>query len=239
METSVRLSLSQLSADFYRFHAKSFDESRQNPWDSWQQILKSIEAIASPRSVIDLGCGNGRFAAFLYEHLGLYEHQSGGINYTGIDSEAQLINNAQHRYPSGQFYVESIESALMRSENFHFLACFGVFHHLPGAQFRSEIFNRLENILIPGGIAAVSLWQPKRLKNFATKFVTKHDVEGLEANDYLFGWKGDFSRLRYCHHFEDHEINDLVANSPFQLVTEFQGVGNDQSNRYLVLQKPL
>lgn len=232
METSVRQPLLQLSADFYSFHADSFDETRLNPWDSWQQVIRSIEAIATPRNVLDLGCGNGRFATFLDEHA------STKIDYTGIDSEEQLIHKAQHRYPAGRFYVENIESVLEWSETYDFVACFGVFHHLPGAQFRSEILNQLENILSPGGVVAISLWQPKRLKNFATKFFTEHNVEGLEDNDYLFGWKGDFSRLRYCHHFEDDEIHDLIAHSPFQLVTESQGIGNDQSNWYLVLQKP-
>ena len=230
MDNSVKQRLLGLSADFYHFHADSFEETRQNAWDSWQRIVTETQQLNAPRDLLDLGCGNGRFATFLRKN------GHAAISYTGIDSEAQLIHKARQVHPDERFYVDNIESALRSEIKFDFVVCVGVLHHVPDHHDRSDMLARFLHVLRPGGVAAVSLWQPKLLKNFDTKICISHDISGLERNDFLLGWKGDFSHLRYCHHFDDDEIEQLAAQSRLELVEQFQGTGNDQSNRYLLLQ---
>lgn len=229
MESSVREHLLQISAEFYRFHADSFDETRKSAWDSWDRVLDEVQNRIFPGRILDLGCGNGRFASFLENSL------LRRADYIGIDSEEKLILKARTRHQSKTFYVQDLEHALEKSKNFDLIVCFGVFHHLPGRQYRVDILNSFANVLNTGGIAALSFWQPKLLKNFSTKIFKDHNISGLEENDFLLGWKGDFSHLRYCHHFDNDEIDELISQSKLELINDFQGTGNDSTNRYLIL----
>lgn len=64
---------------------------------------------------------------------------------------------------------------------------------------------------------------------------------GLEPGDYFLPWQDDRRALRYCHHFEDAEIDQLVASLPAGIVREavrFSADGRSGNlNRYLVLER--
>jgi tRNA (uracil-5-)-methyltransferase TRM9 len=223
MEPDVRKQLLQLTADFYRFHAASFDESRKGAWHSWEAVLADIQPF---RTILDVGCGNGRFVAFLNNHID-------NFMYTGIDAETSFIDLAQSRYPSHTFrpgHLTDFEGT------FDAIVSFGVFHHVPGFEQRVELLRRLSLALNDNGRVALSLWQPELLENFDKK-ISSRPLLGLEKGDYLLGWNGNFDHVRYCHHFDDREIAELVDSTSLQVVRQFQGTSNDKTNRYLVLAK--
>jgi tRNA (uracil-5-)-methyltransferase TRM9 len=224
VEPDVRAQLQELTADFYRFHAHSFDESRKGAWNSWGAILNEIRPF---KSILDLGCGNGRFAAFLDEHVEDFD-------YTGIDAEPAFIDAARARYPSHTFTEAQLDNEIDGS--YDAIVSFGVFHHVPGFNERVALLQRLAKALRNGGHIAVSLWQPLLLDNFDKK-VALRTVDGVEHNDYLLGWNGDFDHVRYCHHFDEPEITDLIESSDLCLVRQFQGTNNDRTNHYIVLEK--
>src|SRR5690349_758474 len=84
-EATIRR-LNQINREFYRITADSFDQSRQHAWAGWEQLL---EYLKPPLSVLDVGCGNGRFGLFLAEAL------SGDILYLGVDSSPILLERAK------------------------------------------------------------------------------------------------------------------------------------------------
>ena len=51
---------------FYTERAEEFSGTRERPWKGWTGMLARIEPLLpeEPR-VLDIGCGNGRFARFL------------------------------------------------------------------------------------------------------------------------------------------------------------------------------
>lgn len=64
--------------------------------------------------------------------------------------------------------------------------------------------------------------------------------DDLEAGDYLLGWKNRPGQYRYCHHFSDEEIDQLVASLvPYAtLVESFSADGKTGNlNRYVVLRR--
>ena len=64
--------LNQINHDFYRVTAAEFDQTRTQPWPGWHKLLSYIERIAhrsSTVTVLDVGCGNGRFGVFLHDRL--------------------------------------------------------------------------------------------------------------------------------------------------------------------------
>lgn len=58
-------------------------------------------ALREYRSAVDIGCGEGRFCRMLAER---------GIETTGIDPTAALINAAQARHPGGDYRVAAAEA---------------------------------------------------------------------------------------------------------------------------------
>ncbi len=232
MDKAARAQLQQLSSEFYQHHAASFDDTRQAPWPSWQRLLSRAIDAKAPKSILDLGCGNGRFAAFL---------DDSGIDgeYTGVDAELQLIERAKDRYPAKRFVHASIDDYLAAgAKQFDLVVAFGLFHHLPGAEYRAEVLGQIADHLSPEGVACVSLWQPTKLRNFEAKAFTGPSPVTLEPGDHLLGWQGDFGALRYCHDFSDNEIETLLSDLAlrFSLVIRFQGSGSDATNHYVVLQ---
>lgn len=216
-----------MSANFYRSHADSWDGSRQQAHDSWQRIFAHVAP--PPISILDLGCGNARLAGFLQKHVPTINR------YVGVDTEPAFLELARTRYPEADFKLAAVEHFLTTTqEKFDLIVAFGLFHHLPGEDFRSYVLNAIKSVLSDSGTAVISFWQPKDLKNFDIK--TKNDaIEGLEENDFLLGWSGDFSTLRYCHHFEKSEIDRLIEQSPFEVISQFKGTGNDLTNYYLIV----
>lgn len=228
MDLEQRQHLQQLTAQFYDAHADSFDESRKGAWTSWNVVLEQMLSVTPVATLLDVGCGNGRFADFLNSNA--HAH----ISYVGIDSEPAFVASAQQRYPDKTFNVDTLEHALESRTKYDAIVTFGVAHHIPGSPQRQLFIDAIASSLKPGGVAALSFWQPAKLKNFQSKVSPSHSFEWLEANDYLLGWQGTFDHVRYCHHFDEAEIEKLIANSPMQIHTQFQGMGNDETNRYVI-----
>ena len=78
MDHKTVQSLNEINAQFYASIGKYFDETRQQYWQGWDQVLDHTFPTPRPLSVLDIGCGNGRFSSFLANKG--YE-----IAYTGID----------------------------------------------------------------------------------------------------------------------------------------------------------
>jgi tRNA (uracil-5-)-methyltransferase TRM9 len=218
----LRRQLIEMTQAFYRHHASSFSGTRQNPWASWQQIIDTIAR--TPTSVIDYGCGNGRFAGFL-QQIGF------DGDYLGVDSDDALLDIARSQQ-SGTFRAVGHPSEV--TETAELVIAFGVLHHIPGSSNRRDFMATLARLVSPSGYLVASFWRPEELRNFASKSSADHGMEGLETGDHLLGWNGDFSHLRYCHHFESSEIDELSSTTGLQEVTRFNGSGNDATNTYLV-----
>jgi tRNA (uracil-5-)-methyltransferase TRM9 len=229
VDERTRRRLTEITADFYRFHADTFDRTRQQAWHSWPILLPLVKPHLG--SVLDLGCGNARFARFLLDN-GLT-----GFAYTGVDSNAHLIDKARQVIPSGTFECRPVDEFLAGCDDYESVVAFGLFHHLPGRKFRNQTIRSITKRLRPNGVAVISLWQARSLANFQNKATQSFAEVELSGNDFFLGWQRNFERVRYCHHFDDAEIGELVSSSGLQLVRELQGEGNDHSNRYLVLRK--
>jgi tRNA (uracil-5-)-methyltransferase TRM9 len=71
LDESTALRLSSLTSDFYAENADSFSETRTNAWVGWERLLEEVAPAMQPQNprVLDLACGNMRFARFLAERL--------------------------------------------------------------------------------------------------------------------------------------------------------------------------
>lgn len=132
---------------------------------------------------------------------------------------------------------------------FDLCATFGFMHHVPGEHLRRRLLDRLLDRTSPGGLLAMSFWQfmsDDRLSrkadqaDRAMRAQGRIDMSRLDANDHFLGWQTDPSPLRYCHHFDEREIDELVASvgTRAREVARYSADGSSGTlNRYLVLER--
>lgn len=234
--------LTQLTEQFYRHHADSFSETRNSSWPGWQELVPLFQSPNVP-SVLDIGCGNGRFAQFLKE-------SSGSFSYLGLDNSAGLIQTAKQQVEceSCEFAEQDCLSEALVSQitdRYSHLVVFGVLHHIPSQAKRLNFITSLAQLLQPNGYLIISFWQPL---NSRERFIKKQldptqfgiQPSELEENDLLLGWQENTEYARYCHSFSDQEIDWYIheISREFRLVKRFQADGKTGNlNHYVVWQR--
>jgi len=87
--------------------------------------LRHFESLSLPlsgKSVIDVGCGIGRFSAFLTEQ---------GADVFCVDGRVENIEKLREFYPSRKCAVVDVESSdLLEHGNFDVVFCYGLLYHL-------------------------------------------------------------------------------------------------------------
>ncbi len=242
MNTAAKAALRRINRDFYSRHAADFDRTRHpGGWPGWRRVVETAaRATDSPLHVLDLGCGNGRFALFLEGNPDLRGQRP--FTYAGIDLSAELIDHARTATAGLdhiRFQVDDIEKRAFEAGTCDLVVLFGVLHHLPGFDTRRRTLERAAAAVAPGGLLALTCWQfaddpgfEKRQLDWASEAGV--DPAELEPGDHLLRWgpaKGrrqsrrrSSSRLRrqrvgrpahpvrrYCHHTDEAELNRLVA----------------------------
>lgn len=211
MNSKLRHEIIKLNNDFYKKTAAEFSATRQYPWKGWFKlipILHSLPAqagsIQHPKSILDLGCGNGRFASFLIEHM-----TSHTFEYIGIDSSEILLNFAKLKIKNLKFKVNFKETDIfdivsLPKDKFDIVVGFGITHHIPGSEFRKEWFKAVSKIINKDGLLILSFWKPDESKLLSEK------LDGFEEGDYLMGWDKTEAK-RYVHIYSNEELTEIMT----------------------------
>ena len=247
--------LNQLNADFYRRNAASFSATRQRGWPGWSSMLEgpagSLFCGRPPGetgvSILDVACGNMRFARFLQERF-----PNVPLRYCAVDNCAPLAGDAPvpaafHELDIvGELLAGTLDRSLPQGE-FDLVTCFGFLHHVPGWDNRVQLLRLLASKVKPGGYAAISFWQFLNSPDLAARAHSTHaqalqelgiPPARLEPGDYLLSWQ-DTGTYRYCHNFTPPEVAQLVDEAALtpQIATTYNSDGRTQNlNHYLVLQ---
>jgi SAM-dependent methyltransferase len=208
------------------------------------------EAATTVLQVLDVGCGNGRFGAFLADRLPAAQLPPGGIRYCGIDSSPSLISRARDRaLPFAG--VDFRQTDLVESENslpkepFSLIGLFGFLHHVPGLDRRRDLLRRLGERLAPGGILALTTWQFEAFSRFQNRLtpwreynrtaVDPIDTAQLDPGDYLLPWGDGGSTHRYCHFTSEDDTRKLLDDLSFEIIESYAADGREGNlNRYFI-----
>jgi len=243
--------LTALNREFYRSRAAEFDASRRSPWPGWARVLQSIDPDGEV-SILDVGCGNGRFGIFAEETL------ARGVSYCGVDSSSELLAAARSRGPSRWRLIEGDILRQLLPGNpgatgFDLVCCFGVMHHIPGGLERRALLEKMAACLAPGGRLAVSFWQFGGDERFRRRVLPwseavsaacgEIDPLELEPGDFLLRWGdadgGDGERstaLRYCHYCDPQQAERLVEQADLEPLETFRADGRSGDlNLYFLL----
>ncbi|MGB1286986.1 MAG: class I SAM-dependent methyltransferase, partial [Aggregatilineales bacterium] len=220
-----------------RITATEFDATRGRAWQGWEAILPYIPDTAS-LSVLDVGCGNGRFAIFLDENI------STPISYHGVDNSAKLLTFAKKSlFPLDLQSLTLTEQDIITQPpdtgQYNLVGLFGVMHHIPGAEHRLSMMKTLAERVLPGGLLIFAAWRFYEYERFSRRFVDAPADLPLEKGDFLLDWRRGERALRYCHYVDDAEHDALVAATGFTELKRYRADGSDnRMNCYSILQNP-
>ena len=268
MDISVARQLIDLNTRFYRDNAASFSATREAPWDGWRRIVAHAAACAGalapgkPLKMLDFACGNMRLERFLSEELpeARFEFHAvdncsalaagtplpAGVVYHNVDILGALLDEA----PGTPEMLKNPWGII--TDACTLTCCFGFMHHVPSFKLRVAVLRELVRHTAPGGIIAVSFWQFMHDERLASKAQDAEEaarehgllepavLDALEPGDHLLGWQ-DGTSLRYCHHFEEREIDQLIEALPADTVRPFERYSADgragNLNRYVLLRR--
>ncbi len=163
-------------------------------------------------ALLDVGCGNGRFAGAL----------PATVHYVGVDISAGLLGCATPRAGARLLQLDLMNAAwvLRMRRRFPAIVCFAVLHHVPGARRRLRL---LRGFLRPGGVCVLSVWQfvhaPRLRRKICDWQQAGIAATQVDAQDYLLDWQrgGSGSGLRYAHQFSLPELEQLCTRAGFEI----------------------
>lgn len=222
--------LNGLNTRFYAEHAASFSATRHSSWSGWDAALDAAGLVEAPRRVVDVACGNMRFADYLVERF-----PEGLTAYIGVDNCIDLASSAEHHQSTLSFkecdiigcLIENIPLELPAGD---LVVCSGFMHHVPGGDRRLRLLVELLQALEPGGTLVVSFWQFMADERLARKALALTPLaleelglaaDDLEPGDYVLGWQDSQSARRYCHSFTVDEVRALAHAARSQLERDF------------------
>jgi tRNA (uracil-5-)-methyltransferase TRM9 len=251
-KTLVR-QLNHLNQQFYQQVATSFSESRSYYWQGWNKLVPYLQELAKNNhnkiTVLDIGCGNGRFGSFVAEQLPDIK-----VKYIGVDNSPELLEIAKQQQPTENattdfIKLDIIESLLagnlvekLTSSSPHFITALGVLHHIPSFDLRQQFIIQLAETLSRPGYLAFTTWNFLDTKRFAKKIVDPIQIDldskKLEKHDVILDWKRGQTAYRYCHYTDEEELKTLAKASLLEQVSQFKADSKSgKLNTYTILKK--
>lgn len=229
--------------NLYSTHASEFSATRQSPWAGWERVLKNFrerEGGISEFSVLDVGCGNGRFLDYLVSQ------EMPPAKYVGIDNSEFLLNVAKSTALRLGIKSEFMNRDLnedgaatlsmigLDGHKFDLIVIFGVLHHMQNKDTIARILSACEGLLAPSGILALTFWDFMNSEKEKRKIIRTLDAEN---NNHLmsFGSKG---AERFVHFSDETERSDLISS--LNLITKDRFLADGASsklNDYVILSK--
>lgn len=235
-ETAARLLA--LNRRFYDQLADPFAESRQRAQPGFDRLLAFMPRPCD--SVLDVGCGEGRFGRFLAD---------AGFegSYRGVDFSEKLLAAAAANLPAqldSAFQVRNLaaEGALDGLGSYSLVACLAALQHIPGRASRVRLLREMGDHLEPGGRLFLSTWQfldsPRQQRKVVPWAEAGIDDTVVETGDHLLTWRSGGYGLRYVAYIDAAEVERLAGEAGLRVIDSFRSDGREGDlNLYTVLSR--
>jgi SAM-dependent methyltransferase len=123
--------------------------------------------------------------------------------------------------------VTSIQSS--GTDHWSLITAFAALHHIPSTKLRLNLLRVVNQLLKQDGLFIHSNWQflnsaklKARIQPWERVRLSRSDVDDA---DYLLNWRSGGEGLRYVHHFDEDELEELARASNFQAINTFYSDG--------------
>lgn len=244
MHPAVQQQLLALNRQFYATVADEFDRTRQGLPEGMITLARLLRArLPSRARILDVGCGNGRFAR------ALAQHSVSGV-YLGLDADERLLALAvaQTTNLGGlacRFaQVDMAQSAWLDATDapYDAVVSLAVLHHFPGYELRRRLLAEMTSLLASDGVLALSTWQFLSVARFTERSVAWETIglraTDVEPGDALLTWNQGARAVRYVHNLDRDEAARLAADCGLSIVETFRADGKEGNlNLFVVLSR--
>ena len=224
MKESTAAKLREINRQFYDSLAEPFVQTRRRPHDGFFALMPHLP---SPKvTVLDVGCGNGRFGHFI-------ETQARLLAYVGVDFSSGLLAHAVEFSSQATFRKADMSQPgfLDGLPQFDVVSIMAAIHHLPGRQNRVRLLKEMKAHLAVDGRLIVSAWQPvdserqrRKIRDWSEVGLSADDVD---ANDYLMTWNQGGFAYRYISIINEKEMAWLADQAHLNIRHQFRMDGKE------------
>ncbi len=217
MDNKLAQQLVTKTRDDYNRISGHFSSTRQFVWPDIAEILDSLK-IQKGMKILDMGCGNGRFAKFFIDK---------GADYYGHDISEKLIKIAKTNNPKGYYSCGDLLKTPFKTHEFDLVISVATLHHIPSNKLRSQAIIEMRRVLKPGGTIIISVWyfwsQLKYLK-----FILREEgrriigISKLDFGDFMMPWRDEKQVTqveRYMHSWKRSELKRGLTSCGFKEIT--------------------
>lgn len=255
MNRQIQETLLALNRDFYESVAPHFDATRRGWTPGLRAILPHLRAFGKEKlALLDVGCGNGRFARLLAHegiaasYTGVDGNQAllqlgreGARNLVGVDCHFTRADLADPFWPdtlTGQGEAGSGWLTIAEPPQFDVVLCLATMQHLPGYALRLRLLKDLSRL--SAGPVILSFWQFLSSERFRAKLIEPEEAgvvsSELEPGDAFLPWRQGVEAVRYVHQVDEAELRQLAADAGMSVVGTFRADGKETNlNLYAVL----
>lgn len=231
MDDAVVRRLVEINSIFYESLAEPFSESRSAPQPGYPALLTYIPK--QPASVLDVGCGNGRFGRFL-AGAGALE------TYSGLDYSRSLLDDARAVFPNVFFRDLSLPGCLDGFGKYDLVVCLSALQHIPAEHNRIRLLHEMADHLNPDGRIILANWQfldsPRQRRKIQPWSAMGIDPGQLEADDYLVSWRRGGHGYRYVAYIDETKMKRMAELAGLSIVDQFRSDGLEGNlNLYSIL----
>ena len=161
-------------------------------------------------TVLDLGCGSGRFAPYVLKKK---------ADYIGMDQSEAIIEAAknQHALAGAKFVVGNVIDIPCKADYFDAVFYLATLHHIPSKKLQQQAIAEMFRVLKPGGTGIITTWNlhanyyKRRLK------LTEEDLKKADLTIPWFDSRGKLLMNRFVHVFVRDELVVLLKDAGFKI----------------------
>jgi len=176
----------------YDAFANSFHKTR---YAIWNQVGLFLDKIPKYASLLDCGCGNGKYAQYKKD-----------IVYVGNDISLNLLEYASHK--SDNILAANGLNLPYLDKIFDYSMSIAVLHHIDNHEKRKQFINEL--VRVTRNKILISVW--------AQEQEIKPNWINISGSDYLIPWQN--KHLRYYHLFSKKELEELCSGLKYEIFFE-------------------
>jgi len=242
MRQVVQQQLLDLNRQFYATVADEFDRTRQGLPEGMTTLAQILRAqLPAPARILDVGCGNGRFARALAQQ---------GITgaYLGVDADKRLLDLAAAQAADLMYlYDTRAQVDLAQADwftrhdavRYDAVVCLAVLHHFPGYDLRRRLVAEMAGLLAPAGLLALSTWQFLSVSRFIDRGAAWESIglneADVEPGDALLTWNQGAPAVRYVHNLALEEVERLAADCGLAVADTFRADGKEGNLNLFVI----
>lgn len=190
--------------DVYDRIAHQFDKTRHSQWKCVKSYLESFKhrlADANDFSILDVGCGNGKYVGIIED-----------VDYYGLDSCAKLLQIATSKaneieYKRFHPVQANATSIPFQNAAFDVIISIACLHHIYKQEDRIKYMKEIARVLKPQQTCMITVWAREQ------EIPTTWRETAPNTNDFMIPWFDKSQNVyldRYYHLFTYDECVSLV-----------------------------